>query len=241
MDQPTQNQPATKPLDMPPGESGNRPVTGDNLKPPEPMGGPSPYASQSPPPPPESSGVVSPEVPKRGFGPLVLIILLVIILIMGILIFISWKGWISLGGLEKIWGGGQTTPSPTVYTSPKLSPAPSAAVSPEITTNVNDQIRKSNLLTLKSALKKYYIDNSLYPESLTISKTSVSDGPLVKALVPSYLDVIPDDPLSPQYWYGYKSDGQTFELTCVLEDKSDPEGVMSDNYNLYKLTDSTTE
>ncbi|MEK7142656.1 MAG: type II secretion system protein GspG [Patescibacteria group bacterium] len=246
MDQPNQNpqnqnQGQDKPLTMPPGEAAGG-IGGSNLRPPEPMGGTpsSIYPTPVAPAPPTITPQMEPP-PKKGLGSVVLIILLIIILILGVLVFISWKGWISLGGLEKLWGGGQPTASPTLTPGLETTESPTVTTSPEITTNVNDQIRKSNLLTIKSALKKYYIDNSTYPESLNISKTSDINGSLAKNLIPSYLEELPDDPLSPQYWYGYKSDGLTFELTAVLEDKSDPEGIMSGSNFLYKITDSTSE
>src|SRR3990167_679345 len=174
MDQPSQNQGQNKPLAMPPGEAAGG-QEGSNLRPPEPIGG-SPsgiYPTPTPPAPTTINPQMEP-APKKGLGSIVLIIILIIILILGVLVFISWKGWISLGGLEKIWGGGQPTPSSILTPEIETTISPAVTTSPEITTNVNDQIRKSNLLTIKSALKKYYIDNSNYPESANRSEEHTS-------------------------------------------------------------------
>ena len=233
-----------------PGE--DRQLDYSQLNQPEPMGGRSSYSRQGPSarpvapssvPPPAG---VPPAMPSQPPGPLpeepgprspwatiMLMFILVVILILGVLVFISWKGWISLGGIEKLWGGGKTSPSPTISVSPTASPT--FETSPQITTNINDQTRKSDLSSIKTSLELYYADNNQFPESQTIIKTSDTGTLLAQALVPKYLNRLPDDPLAPQFYYGYKSDGQTFELTCVLEDKTDPEGTLVGQYYIYTL------
>lgn len=250
-----------KPLKMPE----NTGVDYSNLSAPEPMGGrntqvtgptnfarqpsqpltPGPGASQPPPatPPSERPQPVEDQEPRNPLVSLILMIFLSLILVAGILVFISWKGWISLGGLEKLWGGGKASPTPTVTISvepsPTVSASPEANTSPIVTTNVNDQARKADLAKIKEALTNYFADNNQFPLATTGVKTSDQTSVLTQALVPKYLDKLPDDPLAPQYYYGYKSDGQTFELTCALEDKTDPEGVNVGQFYIYKLTGST--
>jgi len=146
--------------------------------------------------------------PKK---PLILRLLkasIVIIFILIGLVLGSWKGWISLGGIEKLWGGGQAT-------------------------------CKDDLNTIKSALTDYYTDEIKYPESTTIIKTSDLESSLYQALVPKYLEGLPDDPS--EYYYGYQSDGKNFELTCVLEDQSDPDGTIINGNNIYKITNISSE
>jgi len=217
------------------------------LNEPEPIGGRSAYGQQSRPAPmPPNPTGVPPATPNQPSGPLpeeggprspwatiMLMFILLVILILGVLIFISWKGWISLGGIEKLWGGGKTSPSPTISASPIASPSPET--SPQITTNINDQTRKSDLSSIKTSLELYYADNNKFPESPTIIKTSDTGSVLAQALVPKYLNKLPDDPLTPRFYYGYESDGQTFELTCVLEDKTDLEGTLIGQYYIYTL------
>jgi len=162
----------------------------------------------------------------------ILISVLIVILIAAVLVFISWKGWISLGGIEKLWGGGQATPTPDVsVTIEPTTPTPESF----------DAQRKRDLATLQSALIKYFADNSKYPEATSEIKTSDSSSILAQALVPAYITVLPDDPLAPKYYYGYTSDGKSFQLTCVLEDTTDTSGVLHGNINVYTLTDTSGE
>lgn len=195
-----------------------------------------------------SSPTANYQPPKGGKGPLFIMTGLVLLIILAVLIFMSWKGWISLGGIGKLWGGDKTTPSPTVTvssepsaefsptieTSSKISPN----ISPEVSSNANDEIRKGDLKRIQEALKKYFQANSKYPESAEITKTSDTSSSLAQVLIPTYLSSLPDDPLAPQYYYGYKSDGQSFELTGVLEDTTDPSGSYLGQYYIYKLTNS---
>lgn len=103
-----------------------------------------------------------------------------------------------------------------------------------------DQERKADLAKIKEALGKYYTDKKAYP----VSPTSIAinrDELLTKELVKNdYLKELPSDPMAEKdlgYYYGYRSeDGQSFELTCLLENKDDPEGKQLGSYWLYTLT-----
>lgn len=253
MDQETPSVPnnqGSSSFDMPP-----------NLEPPEPMGGrPSPEVSQNPAQNVDVNNtsstpvpVVSPppayklDMPKRPAGSYFLIIFLILLLIAGGLVFSAWRGWISLGGLSELLNGGSTpTSTPSAgKVSPKISPeisaSPSATSSPAVTTNVNDETRKKDLANLKNALEKYFTEKAEYPESAAKIKTSDPNNVLAQALVPNFLAQMPDDPLTPKYYYGYQSDGQSFELTCVLEDKSDTAGTLAGDFNVYKLTNTSSQ
>ncbi len=199
-----------------------------------PTGGSNPFET-TPPPVPPVSGPMQPQ--GEGMEPggrkssLPLIIILAILVILGGLFLASWMGWISLFGLEKLWGGGTKTTTPvTTTTTPTTSS----------TANVNDAKRKEDLASLKTALKAYYTANQKYPIAATTEKSS--DSVALKALVPDYLSALPLDPLSPTYYYGYKStDGLSFELTAALEDKTDPSGITAGSIFLYKVTDQSGE
>lgn len=234
------------------------------IQPPEPMGGqpvketgqtssasPTPGSSEPVPvissvtPPPSSNDNL--QMPKKPVGSYLVTIFLVILLIVGILIFAAWKGWISLWGLGEMLNGSTTTTSTPVAStiSPQISPVttPSSAVSssPAVTANVNDEARKKDLANIKNALEKYFTDKAAYPIVATKIKTSDPNNVLTQALVPNYLAQMPDDPLTPKYYYGYQSDGQTFELTCVLENNSDSAGTVSGGYNVYKITNVSSQ
>lgn len=172
------------------------------------------------------------ETPGSGKKTMVLVIVLIILIILGGVILASFAGWINLGGIEKLWGGGSTS-APSTETTTPTTPTPT-------TTNQNDLQRKTDLANIKTALKKYYQAKQAYPEATAVQKTSDTDTAL-KVLVPDYLTQVPVDPLSPQNYYGYKSDGKTFELTAVLEDTTDPAGIKTGNIYLYKVTDSSAE
>lgn len=241
MDQPNPDEDGS--LKMPPAEPK---IDYSSLNQPEPMGsrstGPRPQvgqASRSTPavsaptsrPAPSAPTASGPDfTPSRPIVPFLLMFFLAIILVAAVLVFFSWKGWIKVG--QNFWH--KSSPSPTG--TPTVSPSPEA--SPETVTNVNDQIRKSDLENIQQALKRYLVDKGKYPITGTAVKTSDTESVLAKALVPDYLEKLPDDPLAPKYYYAYKSDGDTLELTCILEDTSDPAGTKIGSLYIYKITNT---
>jgi hypothetical protein len=104
-------------------------------------------------------------------------------------------------------------------------------------TKTSDELRKSDIIKIQQALAKYYSDRSSYPISPVIENLSTATSALSKSLVPLYLDIMPADPFSTHY-YGYKSDGKDYELTAVLDDITDPEGMQIGAVFLYKVTAS---
>ena len=226
--QPPQNQPvapAGGPFEQP-----TQPVVPQ----PQPQSQPQPPGDPNQPPSPY--GFQSMEPPHEGGGKTwILIVVLLIVLILGGLVFASWEGWISLGGVESLWKKDKTTSTETASTTPT-----NTSTTTKTTTNTNDATRKSDLASIKAALKKYYQANQAYPIATAVQKTSDATTAL-KVLVPTYIAKLPVDPLSPTKYYGYKSDGKTFELTCVLEDTTDPAGIKTGTLYIYKVTDTSTE
>ncbi len=82
----------------------------------------------------------------------------------------------------------------------------------------HDAKRQSDLQQLRTALIFYYDDNNSYPIAKNMEKTSEKNSAIYK-LVPKYISEIPVDSLEPNYYYGYKSDGKTYELTARAEEK----------------------
>lgn len=203
------------------------------LNQPEPMGG-SGGSTERPKSLPQKSSTPSHlEPPHRPIVPLLLMVFLALIVVAAVLVFFSWKGWIKIG--QNFWQ--KTTPAPTA--SPTVTTSPSIENSPEIIANVNDQARKSDLENIQQALKRYFVDKGSFPSTNgSLVKTSDSESILAKALVPTYLEKLPDDPLAPKDFYGYKSDGASYELTCILEDTSDPAGFKNGDLYLYKITNT---
>jgi len=178
----------------------------------------------------------SAEPPRGGGKTWILIVILLVFLIAGGLVFTSWMGWISLGGLEKYW-----KKTETANTTQETTQTTSTSNTNTYTANANDSTRKIDLSNIKTALKKYYQANQSYPVATTSQKTLDPSCVLTK-LVPNDLAKLPVDPLSPTYYYAYTSDGKTFELTAVLEDNTDPAGIkVNETLYIYKVTDSSTE
>ena len=124
---------------------------------------------------------------------------------------------IAEGGLENLIGGGTGLPAE----QPQVTP---------------DAQRKTDLAKIKDALTKYYNDKNKYPVAAEIDHTNNKQGVLYKALVPTYFSVLPVDPKDPTWWYGYQSDGTTYKLWSLLENKSDSEGTLDGQYYKYIIT-----
>lgn len=166
--------------------------------------------------------------PETKRSPWLFIILAIIVVIAGV-VMASWLGWLDFG---KLFGTKETVTTANGVT---------VAETPVTNVNQNDATRKKDLANLKTALNKYYNDKQSYPLSASLSKTSDTDSPL-KVLVPNYIEALPLDPLAPTGFYGYKSvDGKGFELTAVLEDKTDLSGITVGNLYIYKVTDTSVE
>ena len=102
--------------------------------------------------------------------------------------------------------------------------------------NFNDERRKEDLGNIATALSDYYKDNKAYPVANEICRTNDKKGILYQSLVPKYLPDLPVDPKDPNWWYGYLSDGKTFKLWSLLENKNDPTGQQDGQYFKYILT-----
>lgn len=80
--------------------------------------------------------------------------------------------------------------------------------------------RMSDINQINLALEMYYGDNGRYPVSESLDKVVGSSSILIKALSPDYLryaessslNGFPLDPLNPERWYSYISDGKSFKL-----------------------------
>ena len=99
---------------------------------------------------------------------------------------------------------------------------PSQIATVEPTTREERNVRRlSDLRKISQALDRYYNDHATYPEAVVASELNLSGNPVEQALVPVYLDTLPVDPMSETYYYGYRSFGQQFELTGVIENEDE--------------------
>ncbi len=97
-----------------------------------------------------------------------------------------------------------------------------------------DQMRKSDLSVIAASLAKYFKDKGVYPLAASIVHTDQVNSAINTALVPVYLDKMPSDP-SGSHYYGYVSDGSTYQLSAVLDNAADPDGTVSGPLTLYLL------
>ncbi|MEA1937264.1 MAG: hypothetical protein U9N04_04105 [Patescibacteria group bacterium] len=103
-----------------------------------------------------------------------------------------------------------------------------------------DERRKSNLRSLPLTLNVYYSDYAQYPVSVNLEKVNNESSNFYKALVPDYLsetqvDWFLFDPLDPEFYYTYKSDGFVYSLTARLENLEDEDCVIENGICLYTL------
>jgi hypothetical protein len=124
------------------------------------------------------------------------------------------------------------------YIVPATStPFVSGSAAADLTTAAGrDSQRKTDLSNIAKALENYKSVSGSYPVSQGTEKVAALSGTLYSALVPTYLSQIPIDPSSPTDYYGYKSDGTTYSLTSILENKSDSSGKMVGSYFIYTLS-----
>jgi len=104
----------------------------------------------------------------------------------------------------------------------------------------DDVMRKSNIVQIGNALEMYFLQNGSYPVSLGGTKlndeNSVVYQDLVKYVSPSNLK----DSKDPVFFYLYKSDGKSYEITARLENIKDPECKISDDgFCIYKIRKSS--
>lgn len=91
------------------------------------------------------------------------------------------------------------------------------------TAAVTDILRQQDLISLKYNLKAYQAINAKYPSTggKQIHLTASADNVFYQAMKKFYGGTynLRIDPESPTYYYGYTSNGQSFELTAWLTSK----------------------
>ena len=102
-----------------------------------------------------------------------------------------------------------------------------------------DNQRIADLQIISDALDEYASQNKKtenpYPISNGLEK--ISDEPcILHKVFKEAMSEIPVDPKHPKSWYGYKSDGKTYELTAVLEDKNNTRCIINkENICIYRV------
>ncbi len=98
-----------------------------------------------------------------------------------------------------------------------------------------DSQRKADLRQVKAALERYFFEQKEYPKAATMVRTSSAGTTLDLLVTRGYLKALPLDPDEPTHWYGYESDGVTYQLSAVLENTSDSDGVVKGTITLFLL------
>lgn len=119
---------------------------------------------------------------------------------------------------------------------PKPSPTltPEKKISPE---DERDNHRISDIMNISTALEQYAkSNNGQYPKAEKSEKISDESSSVFQAMnAGSFLYQSIKDPLPDKYYYGYKSDGQAYEITAVLENKESGLCVIAGSYCIYKF------
>lgn len=98
-----------------------------------------------------------------------------------------------------------------------------------------DITRKANLRDIKYALELYFTNNGGYPVSGSAIKLNDANSSVYKDLIKYTSPDNLKDPKDPKFFYLYKSDGKTFEITARLENDKDPDCEPSDSgYCIYR-------
>jgi len=156
----------------------------------------------------------------QGKGSLRLIILVLVVVAIAVGGYFAYTTFFSTPSKESTEGTSLTTPSP-------------------VAVKTNDEIRKSDLASLQSALKNYFAGSGSYPVADKLILLGSENNALSTGLVPNYLDKIPLDPDYPSKQYGYISDGKTFTLSAIMDAADDPSVVTEGGLYLYKVTPTT--
>lgn len=104
-----------------------------------------------------------------------------------------------------------------------------------------DVKRKANLRDIKLALELHFAENGSYPASPSPVKLNDATSSIYKDLIKYTSPDNMKDPKDPEYFYLYKSDGKSFEISARLENVKDPECEIAENgFCIYK-TSGTSE
>jgi len=100
---------------------------------------------------------------------------------------------------------------------------------------LRDKQRKDDLQLISQALRNYYQEKSSYP--VAEEKIKIEEADNLWSVLEPYLPEGEEwsfaDPKYPDFYYGYISDGENYELSARLENKEDKEGIAIGDIVLY--------
>lgn len=105
------------------------------------------------------------------------------------------------------------------------------------TNKAEDIVRKANLRDMGLALELYFAENGSYPVSITPVKLNDTNSLAYKDLIKYTNPETLKDPKDPDFFYLYRSDGKSYEITTRLENNKDSECEISESgICIYKTT-----
>lgn len=162
------------------------------------------------------------------------------LLIKGELGFTDYQLDVDLTAQLYAFGEGETMTAPLATDIIELTPAmlDLDAISSQLALRARDHQRKTDLIEIHQALKRYKNDHGSYPSTIgVVQKTNDPATVLTTLVTEGYLATLAHDPKDPDFWYGYLSnDGVSYELWSVLEYLRDVDGEVRGDYVLYVLT-----
>lgn len=104
----------------------------------------------------------------------------------------------------------------------------------------DDAKRKTDLINIRLALEFYSSENGGYPISMNAVKLNDANSSAYKALIKYTSSSSLKDPKDPDFFYLYKSDGKSFEISARLENDKDPDCVISsEGFCIYKISSAS--
>lgn len=166
------------------------------------------------------------------------IIVLLIVMLIAYGGYSTWKSYLDQKGLDE--GQKVTLPVKEMEKNEGNVPEiePPETESGNLTSDDRDNQRVKDLREISFALDEYAkFNKNEYPITNGYEKISDENGYIYKLLrQDGYLKGSYEDPLSSAYYYGYKSDGKSYELTAAFEDMNDPRCKNLGNYCIYVLS-----
>ncbi len=101
--------------------------------------------------------------------------------------------------------------------------------------------RKIDLVNFLLALQNYKKDKNVFPSTNGVTEKTEDKNSIIYSLAPKYIKSIAIDAKSPDFYYGYTSDGKSFTITARLENEKDPDCYNTGKICLYKLTEKNNE
>ncbi len=131
-------------------------------------------------------------------------------------------------------GSSKASPTPSALSGVEGMPEPEKKLSPE---DDRDNHRISDIVNISMAIESYAKgNNGQYPKTEGSEKISDEASNVFQAMkAGGFLYQPIKDPVPDKYYYGYKSDGQAYEITAVLENKNGGRCTMAGNYCIYKF------